>query len=1159
MLKIEDKGIVNISGVSESRTAPVAADIANRSEGQSLIIVATPVRAKRMALDLSFFSRKKIYVLPEEDEIFIKYEARNRDDSMARLAALKALRTGEDCIVVAPASAAVKHLPPHAVYDSASVTFERGGTVDPDDIKVKLAEMGYERVPLLDARGQFSVRGSIIDVFTPDAEYPYRVELFGDEVDSIRSFDPDTQRSIENLKRVDVFPAEQMTAGADLFARAADRVREAYGAYAKKLAKSAEKAGMAEGGAEEQRAINERIGRLEARRDELVEYITGGTNTQLLENYSHYFFDAPEHVWDYMMPGSRIMIDDPDRVTETLEARDRERRTDFEALLEKGLAVPDDAAMFPTVNDYTALYGRESLWLFTPFTKRIRGIGSYSAVYDLKSRQPAVFNGHIDMFENELRRYLKNDYKVTIVCESDERAENMKDFLDRAGLSGTVMIRQGGLTGGIEYPDEKICFIRDADIFGTQRRSVRKAKHRGKPINSFSDIRTGDYVVHENHGIGKFLGIEQVTVQGVRKDYIKIKYAGEDMLYVPVEQMDIVQKYIGGDDGVPKINRLSGTDWKKTKARAKAAIASMAKELLEVSAARKVEKGFAFGEDTLWQAEFEAGFGFTETDDQLRCIREIKADMEKPEAMDRLLCGDVGFGKTEVAARAMFKCVAAGKQAAVLVPTTLLANQHYYTLKDRFEKFPFTVEVLSRFRTDKQQDEIVRKLANGSVDVVIGTHRLLSKDVRFKDLGLLVIDEEQRFGVKDKEAIKMLRKNVDVLTLSATPIPRTLHMSLTGIKDMSLIEEPPEDRYPVQTYVLEEDRQTLRDVIERELGRGGQVYVVFNRVRGINKVAADIASLVPEARIAVGHGRMNERELENIMLEFINGETNVLVATTIIESGLDIPNVNTMVVLDADRFGLSQLYQLRGRVGRSNRMAYAYLMYKRDKVLSETAEKRLKAIRDFTEFGAGFKVAMRDLEIRGAGNILGREQHGHMLDVGYELYCKLVDDAVRALGGEVVNPDKEESSIELSVAACIPDLYIQDEALKLSIYKRIAQITCDEDEDDVRDELVDRFGDIPTETDQLIRVSRIRALCERLCVTRVHETETTRGGRAVTQVIFDFAEKNDLKPQKLSELIAIYGPRVMIHAGTRPFISYTLKGRSESDKLSEVTELLETL
>ncbi len=723
--------------------------------------------------------------------------------------------------------------------------------------------------------------------------------------------------------------------------------------------------------------------------------------------------------------------------------------------------------------------------------------------------------------------------------------------MDRLGLSGKIILAEGKLSSGIEYPEEKLVWISDGDIFSEKRIRKKSKKKSGNPIRSFADLKVGDFVVHENHGIGKFIGIQQISVEGKQKDYIKIKYAGQDMLYVPVEQMDIVQKYSGSETAAPRINKLSGGEWKATKAKAKAAIANMAKELLALSAARQAEAGFAFSKDGEWQKEFEESFPYAETEDQLRCIEEIKKDMENSNAMDRLLCGDVGYGKTEVAARAVFKCVADGKQAAILVPTTLLANQHYYTLKDRFEHFPFKVDVMSRFRSERQQDEIATRISKGAVDVVIGTHRLLSKDIKFKDLGLLVIDEEQRFGVQHKEAIKMLKKNVDVLTLSATPIPRTLHMSLTGIKNMSVLEEPPSERFPIQTYVLEQEEQIIREVIERELSRDGQVYVLFNRVRGINKIASMISDLVSMAKVSVAHGQMKENELEQIMVDFINGESNVLVSTTIIETGIDIPNVNTILILEADKLGLSQLYQLRGRVGRSNRIAYAYLMYKKDAVLTEMAEKRLRAIKEFTEFGAGFKVAMRDLEIRGAGNLLGTEQHGHMVDLGYELYCKLVDDAVRALNGEIVNPDREETSVEIRTSAFIPDTYISDEVLKLQMYKKIAAITCEEDEDDVIEEMLDRFGDVPVETLNLTKISRIKSLAEKLCISKITEEQSSRSAK----LIFNFEAKNPLKPEKLAIMMEKYGLRVLVHGGVKPFIKYNI----EKDKLKEAIEVLEIL
>ena len=1145
--------MINVSGVSESRVAPAAAYYANQKD-QSIIIVSTDVRAKRLASDLSFFVQdKEILTLPGEEQFLLRYAAKNQDQMITRLRALKALRTGQPVVIIAPVSAAVKKIAPHSYFEKSSFRVQLGEEIELEAVKRRLVELGYERMEIVDARGQFSVRGGILDIYTPDGNAPYRIELFGSEVDSIRTFDIDSQRSLENLQFAEIYPAEQMLSEREIFTEAEAKIRKAYSRAAQKAATGSE-------------ALAEK---LRVTGEELCEYVAHVSNQQLLENYIHYFYDHTEYLWDYL-DGGCVMVDDPDRIEETLQLRTEELREDFKVMLERGQVIAEDAAVISDQTDFRKVYDRSDTVVFTPFPKRIAGAETFDQVYNLQSRQVLTFHGKMNVLESELKTYVKKGYRVTIVCASAERLNNLREFADRIGLLEKIRFAQGSLTAGIDLPTEKVCYISEADIFETHKK-VRKKKYKdkGQKLQSFADMREGDFVVHENHGIGKFVGIEQLSVQGEKKDYIKIKYAGNDMLYVPVEQMDIVQKYIGSDGGAPRINKLSGGEWKATKAKAKAAIAVMAKDLIDLYAARSMKPGHSFGKDTVWQKEFEEAFPYEETGDQLRAIEEIKQDMEKPFSMDRLLCGDVGFGKTEVAARALFKCVSDGLQAAVLVPTTILANQHYYTLKERFEHFPFKVEVLSRFRTPAQQEQIITELQKGNIDLIIGTHRLLSKDVRFKDLGLLVIDEEQRFGVEDKETIKKIKNNVDVLTLSATPIPRTLNMSLTGIKDMSLIEEAPEERYPVQTYVLEQDDRLLKDVIERELGRGGQVFVVFNRVKGIQQIAAKIEELVPDAVVGVGHGQMNEHALENVMLDFIEGRSNVLVATTIIESGLDIPNANTMIVLDADHYGLSQLYQLRGRVGRSNRLAYAYLMYQKDKVLTEVAEKRLKAIREFTEFGAGFKVAMRDLEIRGAGNLLGTAQSGHMMNVGYELYCKMVDEAVRALQGEIIGERKEETSVEIPLSAYIPETYIENESLKLSMYKKIASVRTYDDEDEILDELLDRFGDVPQATVNLVQISHARYLAEMLSVTRIYQekTETAPGGRArgtvgrsaapeTMRMVFQFAQVNPLSGYALFNLTERFGQKAFVHGGVEPFIRLST---DRKNLMKDVLGLLEIL
>jgi transcription-repair coupling factor (superfamily II helicase) len=1060
-------GINNITGVTDSRVAYVCAEILKNNEGQCLIVAPSFIHAKRLVADLSFFVNEKIYLMPSDEETLIHFEAKNRDTLLERINILAALTSGEPCVIVAPANQVIKKLPPREFFISNVQTLKVSTDLERDTLAKSLVYMGYERVPMVYAKGQFCIRGGLLDIFPPDRDMPVRVEFFDTEIETIRSFDPETQRSGRVLTEVRIVPAELIIGDDDNFQQA-------------------------------EKSIRHRYKNLLERQNELAEAIQTRSNLQLLESYMDDFYDAPEQLIDYMSQGI-VIIEDPNKCLETVERYTHTFHRDFEIFLEKGQVVPSDLARFPGRKEYLELYRKNHLFLISPYSVMPKEVGSLETTRNITSRQGISFNGKLDLLEREIHKSLEEGYKITIVCSSDDRKSNMEDFLHREGLAKRVWVKSGVLTSGMVFPEEKICIITDGDIFGNQkyRRKGFRGNVKGQPIKSFTDISQGDFVVHDSHGIGKFIGIEQLTVQGMIKDYMKVEYAGNDTLYVPVDQMNLIQKYMGADAVTPKINRLAGNEWKNTRAKAKVAIENMARELLEISAARQARGGYQFGPDTVWQREFEDSFPFEETDDQLQCIEEIKLDMERPIAMDRLLCGDVGYGKTEVAARAMFKCAAEGKQVALLVPTTILASQHYHTLKDRFEKFPFTVEMLSRFKTEAQQTQILAKLKTGTVDIVIGTHRLLSQDVAFKDLGLLIIDEEQRFGVQHKEAIKKLRENVDVLTLSATPIPRTLHMSLLGIRDMSLIEEPPEERYPVQTYVLEQDDYVISEAIQREMDRGGQVFVICNRISGIYRVAEHINKLVPGREILVGHGRLNEHALEDVMMNFMAGNGDILIATTIIENGIDIPNVNTVVILDADKFGLSQLYQLRGRVGRSNRLAYAYLMHRKDKVLSEVADKRLRAIREFTEFGAGFKIAMRDLEIRGAGNLLGTEQHGHIVNIGYELYCKLVEQAVRGLQGEYIPTKMVETVVDIRVEAYIPPTYIEDEVLKLEMYKKISAVSSRQNMEEIRSELIDRFGEIPEETENLIRISLIQSLGQTLGMKRV----TRHGGKTLDQMI----------------------------------------------------------
>lgn len=1126
------KGMINIAGASDSRLAPIISHLLKDRNGQSLIVVPSVIRARHLAVDLSFFAERKIYVLPEEEDSFMQYEAANNDSLLERLSILKAAVSGEECIVIAPVTGAIRKLPPAETFMENSLQINLGDDIDVEQVKAKLYKMGYERVPIIEGRGEFSIRGGIIDVFTPDSESAYRIELFDTEVDSIRTFDIDTQRSDETLKYVRIYQCSQITRDADIFAEGTARIEKAYDRQIKK--------------AQKKEGNSEFVHELTKRKNQLIEYAENMINIQYLEKFIGYFYDETMYIWDYMN-NPEIFIDDPARILETLEVHEKEMAHDIETIISEGRGIGDDFRLVSGQSDFFRLYEKEG-FIFTPFVSTIKNAPFLKELHEVACRPAPSFNGRMDVLGEELRRYVNGGFQVTIVAGSGEKLKNISEFLMMEKLDGSVSVKQGTLTGGMEFPDYKICYIWEGDIFGQSfRRRRRKKKSRGQQIKSFADVQVGDYVVHETHGIGRFMGIEQLTVQGVERDYLKVKYAGEDSLFIPVDQLGILQKYVGGEGVAPKVNKLSGNEWKKTKAKARAAVDDMAEELMRISAIRMNTRGYAFSEDTVWQKEFEDTFPYEETDDQLRSVDEIKADMEKPIPMDRLLCGDVGFGKTEVAARALFKCVADGKQAAVLVPTTLLANQHYYTLKDRFEKFPFKVEMLSRFRTAKQQRQILEALKEGQIDLVIGTHRMLSEDVKFKDLGLLVVDEEQRFGVKHKERIKQLRENVDVLTLSATPIPRTLHMSLSGMKDMSTLEEPPVDRLPVRTYVMEQENHVIREAIEKELARGGQVYVLYNRVDTINSIARLIERLVPDASVEVGHGKMKEKELERIIMDFAEGEFNVLVSTTIIESGIDIPNVNTMIILDADRFGLAQLYQLRGRVGRSGRLAYTYLMYQKDKNLSEIAEKRLRAIKDFTEFGSGFKIAMKDLEFRGAGNILGTAQSGHMINVGYELYCKLLEESMKKMQGEEIAPEAEETVFSIPLPAIISRKYIENDVLRLQMYKKIAMIENTQDEEDVVDELLDRFGDIPHETMNLVKISKIRSMAGKIGVREISQQGF--------KVIFKLWDNVKISQAVMASLVANYGEKIMINGGENPFIRLTA-GREEP--LDAINTFLET-
>ncbi|MDD4503873.1 MAG: transcription-repair coupling factor, partial [Clostridiaceae bacterium] len=890
-----------------------------------------------------------------------------------------------------------------------------------------------------------------------------------------------------------------------------------------------------------------------------IEKLRQGIHFEGIEKYSPYFPDKNYSLIDYMKD-CIIFIDEPNRIKQRCETIAFEFREHFNKLLEDGEVLS---------GQFDSLFTYEDILLRMQKEKRVCLNALYKSnsdfnpqkVISITSRSMHPFHGKISMLMEEIAVWKKQKYRVLILSGARDRGLRLasdlrdrdidavyKDELDIELKEGHVVILPGILNNGFDFPSVKYAVISDKEAFGSKRKKVEKKK--GKVINVFTDLKVGDFVVHENHGIGQYIGIEKLKIDNMIRDYLHIKYSGNDKLFIPTDQLDMIQKYIGSEDKGPKLNKLGGAEWMRVKTKAKKAIETMAMDLLKLYAERQQAIGFTFSQDTRWQKEFEDMFQYQETQDQLRCIEEIKQSMENPKVMDRLLCGDVGYGKTEVALRAAFKCVMDNKQVAILVPTTILAQQHYNTCIERFANFPVNIDVLSRFKTHTEQNKVIANIRNGNVDIIVGTHRLLQNDLTFRDLGLLIIDEEQRFGVTHKEKIKSLKKNVDVLTLTATPIPRTLHMSLIGIRDISIIEEPPEERYPVQTYVMEHNEEVIRDAITKEVGRGGQVYYLYNRVRSIQKVAAKIKMMIPEARVAVAHGQMEEKILEDTMLDFYNNEYDVLVCTTIIEAGLDIPNVNTIIISDADKMGLSQLYQLRGRVGRSNRLAYAYLTYQRDKVLNEVAEKRLQAIREFTEFGSGFKIAMRDLEIRGTGNLLGREQHGHMEAIGYDLYIKLLEDSVRELKGEELT-ETVDTSIELQISAFIPESYITDENQKIEIYKKIAYIGSQEDLYDIEEEIEARFEDLPKVVRNLLDISYIKHLAGQCGVVSISQKKN--------YIIVKFNSDKSIKPQTAIRVAGEYINRLLFTASGQPYFTVRIDEDKQDEYMKFLKEFLEKI
>ena len=1058
-----------VNGLLQAQKSNIAYSIFSDLKKQILYVTNTDLEAKKVYEDLCFYMKDKVDYLSSQDIYFYHLDAKDRNEEAKKLKVLLKMISRENTIIVTSAEAILRKYIPKEVLKKNIFTYKIGDVLDLDKLSKRLVSLGYERVSKIEGFGQFSIRGGIIDIFSLEYDTPIRIELFDDEIESIRTFDIFTQKSIKKIKKCTITPSREFIYPEDIDV-AIDKIKKDINKFTDNDVHKS------------------------------LDNIATKTYFEGVENYIDYIYDEEnKSIFTYLKEDAVVFINDLSRLKEKCENYISEFKDNYQLNLERGLALKEQGKLLYHYSDLEYLVEDKKLILNMLLAKSVQefNIGN---IVDFESREIPIFNGKIDALAEELNTLKYNGHKIVLATNTYDRAKKLNKELLNLGVesilsrkrdidihSSQIVIVVGNITSGFQYKSIKFDVITDKEMIGSNKRaktSKTKKSNKGQKIETFLDLNIGDYVVHENSGVGRYVGIDQISVNGVKKDYMRVVYQGGDNLYVPIDQMDKIQKFIGADTEKVKLNKLGSNEWSKAKAKVKKEIEDMTKDLVELYAKREKVKGYKFSKDTLWQSEFETLFPYQETDDQIKAIKETKKDMESNKVMDRLICGDVGYGKTEVAIRAIFKACMDQKQVAVLVPTTILAQQHYNTFRSRFENYPIRVEVLSRFKTPKEQKQIIEDARKGLVDVIIGTHRIISKDIDLPNLGLVVIDEEQRFGVKHKESLKKIKSTVDVLTLSATPIPRTLHMSLSGIRDMSIIEEPPQERYPVITYVVEGKESIIQDEIEREIARDGQVFFVYNRVERIDEMASMIQRLVPEAKIAVAHGRMTGKELENIILGFLNKEYNVLVCTTIIETGMDISNANTMIVYDADKMGLAQLYQLRGRVGRSNRQGYAYFMYEKDKVLSEIAEKRLKAIKEFTEFGSGFKIAMRDLEIRGAGNILGPQQHGHMAVIGYDLYVKMLNDAIRKVKGEIVE-EELDVEVDLPVNAYIPNEYIEDEIIKIEMYKKIASIENEEDLNDIKDELEDRFSDIPKSVNALMSIAYIKTLCKKLGIEKI--------------------------------------------------------------------------
>ena len=1129
-----------VSGVSQICRSHLIAALMRESGRPALIVCQDDMAAQRIQAELAAFLGESAPVLPSRELTFYDAAGVSREWEQKRLRLLYGLASGTVRTLIASVDALCLRTMPREVLYGACVTLRTGAEYDLDELTARLTRAGYSRTSLVEGAGQFALRGGILDVYSPAFDQPVRAEFFGDELDAMGFFDPITQRRTENTDEAVLLPVAETIA-----ALHPDGIEGLCGELEALIARQ-----------KRRKTPNEALMQTLAAD---VERLRNGAAFAAADRYLSLIYPQKVTAANYISKDAAVFFCDHGNLVRAAKARTEDLGLSLDSFLESGKLAGELCDFMDSPEELAECFTQSGVIYFDSFlSARFPESLPPKRIFSITAKQLPGYGGNLETAVQDLKHYAKNDFGCLVLCGGQRRGEILKGMLAEQGVdallafpaktlpqAGQILLTDGSLPAGLEYPELKLAVLTEGQLMARQpakKARPKKATNRRK-LDSFTDLTPGDLVVHEHHGIGRYVGMEQMKVDGAVKDYVKIAYQGTDFLYVPATQLDLVSKYIGGsgEDAPVRLNKLGGDQWQKAKAKAKAAAKDLAKGLIQLYAARKRLPGFAFAADSPWQQEFEESFEYAETDDQLRCIDEIKHDMESPAPMDRLLCGDVGFGKTEVALRAAMKCILDGKQVAILVPTTVLAQQHYVTATSRFGSFPVTVDVLSRFRTPAQQKKTLFDLESGKIDLIIGTHKLLQKSVRFKDLGLLIIDEEQRFGVTHKERLKEISRGVDVLTLSATPIPRTLNMALSGLRDMSTIEEPPQDRYPVQTFVLEHNERLLDDAIRRELERGGQVYYLHNRIENIDRCAAQLKERLPDAEIAVAHGKMNEEQLGDVMQRMAEGEVQVLVCTTIIETGLDIPNVNTLIIEDADRLGLAQLHQLRGRVGRSSRHAYAYLTFRRGKVLSEIAEKRLSAIREYAEFGSGFKIAMRDLEIRGAGDLLGAEQSGHMLSVGYDMYLKLLEDAVLEERGEKAMQEPE-CTADLNVTANIAKSYVTSGEQRMDLYRRMAAIRTEADAEDLLDEIVDRYGDPPRGVMNLIAIALLRARAAACGITEITQKDAS--------VIFTLASMD------FSAISAIcgeaeYRSRIFFDAGRSPALTLKLKKGEDALKAAE--------